>query len=148
PVVPARTQSSVSAKKLAVSQHLDGSSSAHSSAEASVAAASAKTGGHPAKKPVIAPKLDLSKTPQGSLASSVHYGVNDRAELMGRAAGPVYNFAGRDVGQKAAPTPSAAGPMDQVDAAQKQIDDSSLSDADKATINATLGKVRATAAQP
>jgi hypothetical protein len=135
------------APSLSVTQHLDGASSANSSAKATVAAAPAKA---PAKKPMIAPKLDLSKAPQGSLASSVHYGVNDRAELMGRAAGPVYNFAGRNVNPKGAPAPEAAptgGALDQVDAAQKQIDNSSLSDADKATIDATLAKVKQSQAQ-
>ncbi|MDE2141746.1 MAG: hypothetical protein KGJ84_04975 [Elusimicrobia bacterium] len=131
-------------KKLSVTRHLDGSSSANSSAVASAASAPAKKPAPPAHKPMLSPKLDLSKATQGSLASSIHYGVNDRSELMGRAAGPVYNFAGRNVNPQV--TPSAGGPtgvgMEQVDAAQKQIDESNLSDADKAAIDATIGKVR------
>ncbi|MBI5247212.1 MAG: hypothetical protein HY923_08520 [Elusimicrobia bacterium] len=46
-----------------------------------------------AKKPV--PVAKLTDAPGASaVASTVHYGVTDRSELMGRAAGPVYNFKG------------------------------------------------------
>ena len=34
--------------------------------------------------------------PAASSVASVHYGVTSRSELMGRAAGPVYNIKGRD----------------------------------------------------
>lgn len=126
-------------RKLVVTQHLDGTASATSSAKAVVAAAPAKA--HPAKKPFLAPKLDLSKT-QSALASSVHYGVSNRAELMGRAAGPVYNFSGKKAPQQFPQGPSAAGAMQQVDDAQRQIDNSPLDDSDKAALKANLGQVR------
>jgi len=48
-----------------------------------------------AEKKKSLPKADTSGTGAGSEAvASVHYGVTSRSELMGRAAGPVYNIAG------------------------------------------------------
>lgn len=134
------------ARRLAVTQHLDGSSSAHSSARAETAASAAKPAKAAlAKKAFVAPKLDLSKGTQGALAS-VHYGVSNRAELMGRAAGPVYNFSGKSAaGQSQAAdsqAPSTAGAMTQVEAAQQQIDSSGLDDASKAQLKDNLNQVR------
>lgn len=128
-------------RKLVVTRHLDGTSSAKSSARATVAAAPAKSEGRPAKKPFLAPRLDLSKT-QSALASSVHYGVSNRAELMGRAAGPVYNFSGKKAPQQVPQGQSSAGTMQQVDDAQRQVDNSPLDDSDKAALKANLGQVR------
>lgn len=64
----------------------------------------------PALKPVPRVALDKSGA-RGSIASAVHYGVTSRSELMGKAAGPVYNFAGRQVagGQGIAQLSSQAG---------------------------------------
>jgi hypothetical protein len=53
-----------------------------------------------------APKLEVPAG-DGAVASSVHYGVTNRSELMGRAAGPVYNFKGGKGGEAKA----AAGKM-------------------------------------
>jgi len=134
-----------SAAGLVVTQHLDGSSSARSSARASVAsAAPAEKGGVAAKKPFVAPKLDLSRS-QNALVSSVHYGVSSRAELMGRAAGPVYNFSGKNPGSDQSGK-LAAGAMKQVDAVQAKIDSSSLSDSDKAAFDERLGQAKQAAA--
>ena len=48
-----------------------------------------------AVKPVRAPAPKLDAEAGGAEAvASVHYGVTSRSELMGRAAGPVYNFKG------------------------------------------------------
>jgi hypothetical protein len=124
---PAAAGANSAAAGLAVGSNLDAGSSASSSA--SVAASSTSVAASPksaAKKPFAAPKLDLSKN-QGSVASTVHYGVSDRHELMGRAAGPVYNFAGKGAGQAqsgqvAAGSLGASGAIRQVDAAQKQFD--------------------------
>jgi hypothetical protein len=142
PDASARRESPVPAKKLVATAHLDGSSSATSSARASAqASASAPAKAvHPAKKPFVAPKLDVSKTP--SAVASVHYGVSNRAELMGRAAGPVYNFAGKDMAQKGAAPSGASGTLQTVDDAVEKVDGSSLSASDKATLDRDLGAVR------
>ena len=61
-----------------------------------------------AKKPLPVPKL----APAGTNAlASVHYGVTNRSELMGRAAGPVYNVKGAGKVENTA----AAGKMAEVD---------------------------------
>ena len=143
--------------RLAAGSRLDGGSSASSSASVAVStsvAASSKSnplsGG--AKKPFFAPKLDLSKN-QGTVASTVHYGVSDRHELMGRAAGPVYNFSGKSEGQARSGQvaadnagPGAAGAMRQMDAAQKKLDASDVSAGEKAKLDQDLNQVRRTAA--
>lgn len=132
----------VAAPKLAPVRHLDvrGGSSARASA-----ASSAQASALPAKKRGLDAKIDLSKTPD-AVASSIHYGVNNRAELMGRAAGPVYNFAGKDTSADSAGArgqTSGAGTLQNVDAAQQQVDNSPLTEADKATLKEDLNKVRA-----
>lgn len=93
-----------------------------------------------AKKPFVAPKLDLAKT---SVASTVHYGVSNRNELMGRAAGPVYNFSGAAGGGQKGQLGQLAGQANgQVDAATQQINDSALTPEDKAKLLHGLGQVR------
>lgn len=142
----ARAPGAAAAAKLVASGPLDASSSASSSASASASASAQPKAKALAKKTFLEPKLDLSKS-QGTLASSVHYGVSDRAELMGRAAGPVYNFSGKSVGQAQSGQVAAdnAGPaaLDQVDAAKKQIDASDVPADQKATIDRKLDQVRA-----
>jgi hypothetical protein len=139
------------APKLVAGRHLDGSSSASSSASASSSEANPKSSRALARKPFAAPKLDLSKN-QGTIASTVHYGVSSRAELMGRAAGPVYNFSGKGAGQQSGQVaadnagPTTADALQRVDAAQKQIEASDASAEDKAKINKDLNQVRETAA--
>lgn len=141
---------SATTPKLAARAVSDMSGSASSSASASVnaVAAAPKLKPAPARKPFLPPKLDLPKN-VGSVASSVHYGVSGRSELMGRAAGPVYNFSGgaaKDGGQVAADNATASGAMRQVDAAERQFEASDASDEDKAKLRRQLDQVRATAA--
>jgi hypothetical protein len=136
------------APKLVVGQHLDAASSASSSAQASAStAAPAPKKLVPAKKPFFAPKLDLTKN-QGTIASTVHYGVSDRSELMGRAAGPVYNFSGKGAGGQgaavAAGSMDANGAMQAVNAAQAQVDASAANGAQKAQLDQNLNQVRQT----
>lgn len=153
PAAP-NTPAAAAAAKLVVSRHLDASASATSSASSAVSFAP-KPSASPAlaKKPFLSPKLDLSKN-QGTVASTVHYGVSSRSELMGRAAGPVYNFSGkaaaRRSGEIAADNagPFAGDAMRQVDVAQKKIDESDASADDKATVDRGLEQVRKTAAAP
>jgi hypothetical protein len=82
------------AARLEVTQHLDKPGSGSS------ATAIVKEEAAPEKKEKVlgkiagrkvTPKLD---TTGGGAVASVHYGVTSRSELMGRAAGPVYNFKG------------------------------------------------------
>lgn len=137
------------APKLVVSRHLDVSSSAGSSAAAGSTPPKPKLAA--AKKAFVAPKLDLSKS-QGTVASTVHYGVASRSELMGRAAGPVYNFAGKAAGQQKAEVAAGsmapdvaagtAGALQQVDKAQKQLDSSNVAPEDKAKLDQNLNQVR------
>jgi hypothetical protein len=136
--------------KLVASAHLEAAASGSTSASASAAAPDKPKAKALAKKPFFEPKLDLSKN-QSAVASTVHYGVSSRAELMGRAAGPVYNFSGKSVGQAqggqvAADNAGPTGALQQVDAAQKQIDASDGVPADqKAKIDENLNQVRQTA---
>ena len=140
-----------SGAKLVVSQHLDGGSSGSSSASASAASARESKKNLAAKNKSFLPqKLDVSKN-QGTLVSTVHYGVSSRAELMGRAAGPVYNFSGKSAGAPGSPAAtagsdaSASSPAaDGVETAQKQVDASSLDDDSKATLKQELNQARQT----
>jgi hypothetical protein len=85
------------ASALGVARHLDVEGRG-STAEARVA----NTAGE--DKSEAKPAAKLSRTPpktklvvpagDGAVASTVHYGVTSRSELMGRAAGPVYNIKG------------------------------------------------------
>lgn len=146
---PSAKHAAAGAPKLAVTRHLGTGGSASSSASASVASAPQEKNASAKKKALVAPKLDLSKN-QGALASSVHYGVSSRAELMGRAAGPVYNFSGKGSGQGA-----QAGAVDGnstasedasqgVDAAQQQVDSSDMSPEQKAAVTQSLNQARQT----
>lgn len=95
----------------------------------------------PAAKPVPRIRLDKSGA-RGSIASSVHYGVTSRSELMGRAAGPVYNFTGRSVaGQPrlAELSGQAHGKLADV---EKSIDESTLTAEQKREVKARLKDVR------
>lgn len=138
----AGTTTAARTAKLNPTGHLDSSSSARSSASASTAAPAApKTAA--AKKTFVAPKLDLSKSTGGSIAATVHYGVSNRAELMGRAAGPVYNFAGKG-GAAGAPQQGnlSGSAMEQVSAVQSTIDKSDLDTGSRNQLDQNLNKVR------
>ena len=79
------------------------------------------------KKPV--PDAKLVETPGASaVASTVHYGVTDRSELMGRAAGPVYNFKGGGAAKDSSAAASAAQGDVKAKLAglKKQLQDSTL----------------------
>jgi hypothetical protein len=151
--MPATAAASKPAAKL-VSQPLDSGASASSSAAMPVAAAT-KSKALPAKKTFVAPKLDLAKN-QGIVASTVHYGVSDRAELMGRAAGPVYNFTGKTAGQAQSDQVANAGQAQttqvapaavaqQVDAAKQQLDASDVPADQKAALDQNLSQARTAA---
>lgn len=96
------------ASALEVTRHLDAEgngSTAESVVKNDVEEKSAPNpqGKLPGKK---APKIEVAAG-DGAVASSVHYGVTSRSELMGRAAGPVYNIKGGNVAE----AKTAAGKM-------------------------------------
>lgn len=96
------------ASALEVTRHLDAEGNG-STAEAVV-----KNSAEEKKAPKLQGKLPARKGAKlelpagdGAVASSVHYGVTSRSELMGRAAGPVYNIKGGKGGE----AKTAAGKM-------------------------------------
>jgi hypothetical protein len=97
------------APALEVARHLDlesGSSSAKAVVKNTVEAK--EEAAAPPGKKAPAPKLEVAAG-DGAVASSVHYGVTSRSELMGRAAGPVYNIKGAKGGAGAGATGKLAG---------------------------------------
>lgn len=91
------------ASALEVTRHLDakGASTAEAAVKNTLADKKA------AKAPKLASKLPARSAPAPKLelpagdgaVASVHYGVTSRSELMGRAAGPVYNMKGSKGGE-------------------------------------------------
>jgi hypothetical protein len=66
----------------------------------------------------------------------VHYGVTNRNELMGRAAGPVYNFSGGGKGGDTAGKGQVAGgdPKAQIADIKKQLDSANLPPEQRASL--------------
>ena len=96
----------------------------------------------------------LVTTPGGANAiASVHYGVTSRNELMGRAAGPVYNFKGKGQGAGSAPTGKMADDLNgKMADLQGQLEKAGLSAEDRAKLTkdleaATKGSAAAKPAQ-
>jgi len=140
---------SASPARLAAGAHVDMSGSASSSASASASSPAAKNERAAAAKPAPVAKRFLAKDADAAVASTIHYGVSGRSELMGRAAGPVYNFSGgaaKSGGQVAADNAAAAGALQQVDAAEKQIDSSDMTDEQKAQLHRQIEQARSAAA--
>jgi hypothetical protein len=108
---------------LEATQHLD-KPGGGSSATAVVKNTTGKLSKAGARK--TAPKLD--PTGGGSTAiASVHYGVTSRNELMGRAAGPVYNFQGGAAKGSSAGTGQLAGDVNaKIADLKKQLDAAGL----------------------
>jgi hypothetical protein len=123
---------------LEVTQHLDKPGSG-SSATAVVKNAPAKNSKTAVKKTTA--KLD--PTGGGSTAiASVHYGVTSRNELMGRAAGPVYNFKGGAGKAGSAGKGQMAGDVAaKIADLQKQLDGSGLTPDQRAKIEKDLADV-------
>lgn len=84
-----------SSSRLAVTQHVDAGAGDATAAAAAVASAPPpeKALKVPAKKPAVK-KAPLAVEAGSGAIASVHYGATNRSELMGRAAGPVYNMKG------------------------------------------------------
>jgi hypothetical protein len=130
------------AAKLIVTRHL-GFGSSSSSVSDFAGGQSAKDAAAK-QKYFSAPKLDLSRN-MGTIASTVHYGVRSRAQLMGRAAGPIYNFSGGGSNGQAAAGPSSSDVVRQVEEARTQVGASSMADNDKSKVDQNLIEVRRTA---
>jgi hypothetical protein len=125
---------------LVATPHLDVSSSAHSSARVSVASAR-KARGAPAAPQAqtevdAAPKAAAVKFNSRAVAS-IHYGVSDRSQLMGNAAGPVYNFAGVTTAKNAAALGRIAG-QDVAQELRDQLGGANLSPEDRARLQKAL----------
>lgn len=138
-----------------------GASGAATSAEAKIASVEPQKKDESAAVPAVVPARSKLKAPRlelkgDAVAATVQYGVTDRSRLMGRAAGPVYNFKGAGGGaSQAARMPGASGKattaataaapatvaQDQVDAVKKSVDATALSAEEKRLIQAELDKV-------
>ncbi len=81
-----------------------------------------------------------AKKPEAQAIASVKYGVTSRSELMGRAAGPVYNFAGGQQ-QKAGVGKLAGETSARVEALRKQLDAPGISPEDRAKMQKELDEV-------
>lgn len=116
------------ASGLAVARHLD------TEGNGSTAEAAVKNTVEEKKAPKLQGKLPGKKALKletaagdGAVASSVHYGVTSRSELMGRAAGPVYNFKGAKGGEgKAAAGKMAADADGKIADLRRQLENSDL----------------------
>lgn len=101
-----------------------------------------KAAASPPARKAPAPKLEAAAG-DGAVASSVHYGVTSRSELMGRAAGPVYNIKGAKGGGSAGPTgklaEDAEGKMADL---RRQLEASGLPDDQRAKLLAELEAAR------
>lgn len=129
---------------LEASRHLDlepGSSSAKAVVKNTVEAKKAAAAAPPARK-APAPRLEAAAG-DGAVASSVHYGVTSRSELMGRAAGPVYNIKGAKGGGSTAGTGKMADDADgKMADLRRQLEASGLPEDQRAKILAELDAAR------
>lgn len=128
---------------LEASRHLEvepGSSSAKAVVKNTVEAK--KAAAAPPARKAPAPKLEAAAG-DGAVASSVHYGVTSRNELMGRAAGPVYNIKGAKGGGSTGPTgklaDDAEGKMADL---RRQLEASGLPDEQRAKLLTELEAAR------
>ncbi len=81
------------------------------------------------------PKL----APAGSNAiASIHYGVTDRSELMGRAAGPVYNMKGASKSNSKAASKAASDVNAQMSDLKRKLEDLSLPPEQRAELRKQL----------
>ncbi|MCM2303327.1 MAG: hypothetical protein NDJ72_01380 [Elusimicrobia bacterium] len=118
---------------LDVARHLDVEAGASSAKAIVKNTAEAKKAALPGKK-APAPKLEVPAG-DGAVASSVHYGVTSRSELMGRAAGPVYNIKGAKGGGGSAATGKLADDADgKLADIRRQLEVSGLPDDQRAKL--------------
>lgn len=120
-------QAESSGAGLQVDEHLSSSGNG-SSAEASVKNTLHAKQAHKAKKGATTATAGAAKPDAaGSDAiASVHYGVTNRNELMGRAAGPVYNFQGAGKGGDTVGKGQMADPKAQIADIKKQLEGANL----------------------
>ena len=127
---------------LPVTRHLDATQTSSAKAVLAVAPVPAEKGRAKAvRKSFASPKLDMGKT--AGLAATVHYGVNRRSELMGRAAGPVYNLKGRGAKTEKIPEENISGQASvKIEEAQKQLEATELEEKDKKGLRNQFQQVR------
>jgi hypothetical protein len=132
------------APKLIATGSDDVSASASGAAVASAASSHGSAPQAAAGRSSARAKPSAAKDPlAASVAATVRYGSADRAELMGRAAGPIYNFGA--VGEKGDPIAAA---VQQVDAAQQQMQSApGVSAADQTALTQQVGQVHNVAYQ-
>lgn len=134
---------SAKAPALQASRHLEvepGSSSAKAVVKNTVEAKKAAAA-LPARK-APAPKIEAAAG-EGAVASSVHYGVTSRSELMGRAAGPVYNIKGAKGGGSTGATGKLADDAEgRIADLRRQLEASALPEDQRAKLLAELEAAR------
>lgn len=119
-------QAEAAGSALGVDEHLSASGNG-STAEASVKNTLHAKQAHKTKKGATTATAGAAKDAAGSDAiASVHYGVTNRNELMGRAAGPVYNFQGAGKGGDTAGKGAMADPKAQIADIKKQLEGANL----------------------
>lgn len=137
---PARPLTAAAAGKagsdLKVSQHLTAEGGSTSAEIAAKDSSEPKKDETPAKKAAkAAPRKALEPAAGAPEIASVHYGVTNRSELMGRAAGPVYNFSG--AASKNAQVGKLSGTPSMADL-KAQLAKQDLPDGERAKIQAQI----------
>lgn len=83
-----------SGSRLEVTQHVGGEDASSTAVGVAAVAAAAEKPGAPLPKKAVRKAAPIPDATAGAAIASVHYGATSRSELMGRAAGPVYNMQG------------------------------------------------------
>ena len=105
-----------------------------------------KTGLEPRSSKIGAKRAVPKLVPSGSNAlASIHYGVTDRSELMGKAAGPVYNMKGSAQANSNAASSAAASAADmdgQMAEVERKLTDANLPPDQRAELLKQLAAVK------
>ncbi len=132
----ARSAEGAAASELETSEHL-ASTGNGSTAESAVKNTLHSKQARKAKKSETTASAGAAKTDaSGDAIASVHYGVTNRNELMGRAAGPVYNFSGGAKGGDTAAKGQLAGgdAKAQIADIRKQLENANLPPEQRASL--------------
>lgn len=129
--------------RLEVTQHLEAAgdgSTAKAVVENSIAPEKAVARAADKKKAAPRP---VTATAGSDAVASVHYGVTSRSELMGRAAGPVYNVAGGGKGGTIATGKMAGDAKAKLTDLQRQMEASGMPEDQRAKMKKDLDEVNA-----
>lgn len=125
--------------RLQIAEHAESSPGGTSAAAAVAQAEPSEHPKAPAPLKRAAKKAAAAADPADAAVASVHYGATSRSELMGRAAGPVYNMKGGGPRPTNAATSKMAGDATaQIADLRKQLDAASLVPEDRAKLQAQL----------